>query len=110
MVINKNKVLCYIVASCFVMGSSAYLRSISIVAMAINLIEAMVVCYYGLYLIKRKDYNIYSILVCCFYIVLGIATCLGTKEYESYIVYAVQGIGATLFLQAELKTVQTTPY
>ena len=38
-----------------------------------------------------------------FYVSLGISTYLGSSEYKSYIVYFVQALTATLFVEVALK-------
>ena len=53
--------------------------------------------------IKNKSFNGYSYATIAFFVSLGISTYLGSGEYKSYIVYFVQALTATLFVEVALK-------
>jgi len=84
-------------------GSSAYIKTNHTVSMAINGIEAIAVVFLILEEIKNKSFNAYSYAMIAFYVSLGISTYLGSSEYKSYIVYFVQALTATLFVEVALK-------
>lgn len=97
-VIKKSTPFLYFASISFVMGSSAYLKSISQVGLIMDVMQLFVLGYCLFYLVKDKQRMLYPYMVILFYVVLGISTYLGSREYNSYIVYAIQGIGATLFV------------
>ena len=84
-------------------GSSAYIKTNHTASMAINGIEAIAVVFLILEEIKNKSFNAYSYAMIAFYVSLGISTYLGSSEYKSYIVYFVQALTATLFVEVALK-------
>lgn len=97
-VIKKNMPFLYLASISFVMGSSAYLKSFSLIGLMVDAIQLFVLGYCFLYAIKEERQNIYTYLVILFYTALGIATYMGSREFTSFIVYAIQGIGATSFV------------
>ena len=97
----------YIIAIALIAGSSAYIKTNHTVSMAINGIEAIAVVFLILDEIKNKSFNGYSYATILFYVTLGISTYLGSGEYKSYIVYFVQALTATLFVEVALKKEKT---
>jgi O-antigen ligase len=100
---KQYTLFCYIAVLCFVMGSSAFLKTIGVLSMAINAVEAFVVIYCFLHLVGKSKNNVYRNLIFLFYIFLGISTILSSKQYFTYVVYAIQALGATLFFQYGFK-------
>lgn len=102
MILQKHTLFLYVAAISFAAGSSAYIKGFSLFSLAINAIDFLVLLYCLLRLIKNNNINKYTCLVILLYMLLGFSTVLGTSEYSSFIVYAVQGIGATVFINYEL--------
>ncbi|MGN0383496.1 MAG: O-antigen ligase family protein [Eubacterium sp.] len=103
MKIKKFSIFCYIAAICFTVGSSAFLKNINVVALVVDAIEAMIVAYCGTHIILNKRFSIYTFLVVLFYVFLGISTFLGSQQYTTFIVYSVQAIAVTVFIQWAIK-------
>ena len=93
----------YIITIALIAGSSAYIKTNHTASMAINGVEAIAVVFLILEEIKNKSFNAYSYAMIAFYVSLGISTYLGSSEYKSYIVYFVQALTATLFVEVALK-------
>lgn len=103
MKVRKSTLFMYIIAIALIAGSSAYIKTNHTVSMAINGIEAIAVVFLILDEIKNKSFNGYSYATIAFLVSLGISTYLGSGEYKSYIVYFVQALTATLFVEVSLK-------
>lgn len=103
MKVRKSTLFMYIITIALIAGSSAYIKTNHTVSMAINGIEAIAVVFLILEEIKNKSFNAYSYAMIAFYVSLGISTYLGSSEYKSYIVYFVQALTATLFVEVALK-------
>lgn len=103
MKVRKSTLFMYIIAIALIAGSSAYIKTNHTVSMAINGIEAIAVVFLILDEIKNKSFNGYSYATIAFFVSLGISTYLGSGEYKSYIVYFVQALTATLFVEVALK-------
>lgn len=103
MKVRKSTLFMYIIAIALIAGSSAYIKTNHTVSMAINGIEAIAVVFLILDEIKNKSFNGYSYATIAFLVSLGISTYLGSGEYKSYIVYFVQALTVTLFVEVSLK-------
>ena len=103
MKVRKSTLFMYIITIALIAGSSAYIKTNHTVSMAINGIEAIAVVFLILEEIKNKSFNGYSYAIIAFFVSLGISTYLGSSEYKSYIVYFVQALTATLFVEIALK-------
>lgn len=103
MKIKAHTLFLYIATLSFVAGSSAYIKTISQMGLIIDVIELFILSYCFFTLVKKREFNQYDWLVFLFYILLGISTFCGSKEYLSYIIYAVQGLSATIFIDYESK-------
>ncbi|MGN0475337.1 MAG: O-antigen ligase family protein [Acutalibacteraceae bacterium] len=101
MTVKKHTMFLYIAAICFTASSSAFIKGLPVIGQVINAVECVIFIYCFLMLIKSRKVNTYTWLVILFYVLLGVSTVLGTKEYFTYIVYAIQGIGATVFINYE---------
>lgn len=103
MKVRKSAIFMYILAITLIAGSSAYIKTNHSVSMVINGIEAVAVIFLMLEELRSKSLNSYSYALIAFFVTLGISTHLGSCEYNSYIVYFVQALTATLFIEAGLK-------
>lgn len=103
--IRTHTLFVYTAALSFVLSSSAYIKGLSdAVGLFIDAVQAIILVHCVVHIYKKKSgVDIFTLLVFGLYAVLGISTALGTKEYLSYLVYAVQGIGAVVFIRYELE-------
>lgn len=99
MAIKNSTLFLYLAAVSFVFGSSAYVKSISKVGLLIDVIQLVVLAYCFFKLNDRRRVGTYFWIVTGFYLLLGISTVLGTKQYLTYVVYTVQALSATVFVK-----------
>lgn len=99
MKISKSTLFLYIATASFVLGSSAYIKINSAVGLSIDAFQACILAYCFLNLYMQKRVGTYFWLVVLFYLFIGVSTLIGTKQYATYIVYAVQASSATIFIK-----------
>lgn len=103
MIIRKSTIFLYTAAASFVLGSSAYIKMNSIASLAIDIFQLLVLAYCFINLYKQKQVGGYFWLVVIFYVLLGISTYNGTRQYATYVVYTVQALSATIFIKYSIK-------
>ena len=101
--VKKHSLYVYIITIILVAGSSGYLRALNEISILITLVEAMVAVYCTIKLIINKKIDKYACLIILFYAFLFISTVLDSKDYSTFRVCLVQGVGATFFLKTELE-------
>lgn len=104
MKICKHNIYLYIATISFVLSSSAYVKIASnLLSLCIDAIQALVLIYCIFHMLKKHNIDRFLILVILFYVMLGVSTFIGSKEYTAYIVYAIQGVGAVAFISYALQ-------
>ena len=107
MKVRKSTVFMYILAIALIAGSSAYIKLNHSISMMINIVEMAAVVFLLLEELMSKSLNRYSYVLIAFFVTLGISTYLGSCEYNSYIVYFIQALTATLFIERGVKKKKT---